>query len=244
MANYLDWSTLTDDPNNSDAKRAVRTYLEEIRQLHLDVDLIDFVLREVRGKRVLDIGIISHSSEYIERSDWRHDRIVKSSSYCLGIDILEELIEELKGRGYNVRCADATSDLFLGERFDVVFIGDVVEHVANPIALIGFAKRHLAPGGKIFISTPNPFSRKFVRKFMKQGVLVTNLDHLGWIIPVNMLELARRAGARLSAYHLTKRYSPLSREIKRLGWRFQPVEYSFPDYLYELSDDEAGAKVP
>ena len=235
MAKYLDWSTLTDDPNNSAAKRAVKEYLQDIRQVHTDVDLMDFVVREIKGKRVLDIGIAAHSSDYIERSDWRHDMIVKGSSYCLGIDILDNLIGELQARGYNVRCVDATSDLYLGELFDVVFIGDVIEHVVNSAGLINFARRHLEKGGKIFISTPNPFSRKFIRKFMKQGVIVTNLDHLCWIIPVNMMELCRRTGTKLSAYHLTKRYSPLSGLIKKIAWRFRPVDYSFHDYLYEVT---------
>jgi len=232
---YIDWSTLTDDPNNSEAKQATKDYLQEIRHVHTDVDLMDFMIREIEGKRVLDIGIISHSSAYIERSDWRHDTIVKGSSYCLGIDILETLIGELKDKGYNVRCVDATSDLFLGELFDVVFIGDVIEHVANTTGLINFARRHLEKDGKIFISTPNPFSRKFFKKFMKQGLVITNLDHLGWIIPINMLELARRTGTKLAAYHLIKKYPPFSGFIKKIAWRFSPVDYSFPDYLYELS---------
>jgi 2-polyprenyl-3-methyl-5-hydroxy-6-metoxy-1,4-benzoquinol methylase len=235
MTKYIDWSTQTDDPNNSAAKQAVREYLRDIRQVHTDVDLMDFVVREVKGKRVLDIGIAAHSIDYIERSDWRHDMIVKASSHCLGIDILEKLIDDLKVKGYNVRCVDATSDHFLGELFDVVFIGDVIEHVVNTTGLIDFAQRHLEKDGKIYISTPNPFSRKFFKNFMKQGLVVSNLDHLGWIIPVNMLELSRRAGVKLSAYHLVKKYSPLSGLIKKIAWSFRPADYSFHDYLYEIT---------
>jgi hypothetical protein len=50
------------------------------------------------------------------------------------------------------------------------------------------------------------------------------------------MELGRRAGIALAAYHLVKRISPLALTVKRLiGWRLEPVEFSFPDYLYEFA---------
>jgi hypothetical protein len=37
--------------------------------------------------------------------------------------------------------------------------------------------------------------------------MVTNLDHVAWISPTMALELGRRAGVRLEAYHLAKPYA-------------------------------------
>jgi hypothetical protein len=49
------------------------------------------------------------------------------------------------------------------------------------------------------------------------------------------MELARRAGIALAAYHLIKPISGISLAIKRaVGWRLEPAEFSFPDYLYEF----------
>jgi 2-polyprenyl-3-methyl-5-hydroxy-6-metoxy-1,4-benzoquinol methylase len=145
---------------------------------------------------------------YFDLPDWRHARIHRAASYCVGIDILEPLVKELGKRGFNVRCVDATSEADMGERFDVVFIGDVVEHVDNAVLLLKFAARHLAPGGRLYVTTPNPFSRKFFRQFKREGVMVVNLDHIAWITPTLAMELARRAGIALAAYHLVKRFSP------------------------------------
>lgn len=231
----IDWTAASDDPNNPAAKERTRRHLRAIRQVHPDADLMDYVLDRMRGRRVLDIGVISHASHYIDQPGWRHAKVRDAASYCLGIDILEPLVNELNARGYNIRCVDATSSADLGERFDVVFIGDVVEHVDNPVGLLAFASRHLAPGGRILVTTPNPFSRKFFRRFRREGVVVVNLDHLGWITPTMAMEIGRRAGLNLDAYHLVKKIRPLSRLVKRLTWRFEPVEYSFPDYLYEFS---------
>jgi len=50
------------------------------------------------------------------------------------------------------------------------------------------------------------------------------------------MEMARRTGLDLKAYHLIKPMSPLKRRLKELlTWRFEPAELTFPDYLYELT---------
>ncbi len=231
----LDWTTVSDDPNNPEAKAAVRAWLKAAQRVHTGNDLLGHVESLVRGKRVLDIGVVSHSARYFDLPNWRHGRIHKAASYCVGIDILEPLVNDLNGRGFNVRCVDATSEVDMGERFDVIFIGDVVEHVDNAVLLLKFAARHLAPGASLYVTTPNPFSRKFFRQFKRDGVMVVNLDHIAWITPTLAMELARRAGIALAAYHLVKRFSPVALMVKRLiGWRLEPVEFSFPDYLYEF----------
>jgi SAM-dependent methyltransferase len=234
--NMPDWTSFSDDPNNPTAKAAVRAWLPTARRIHSDIDLLGFIDQLVRGQRVLDIGVVSHSARYFDRADWRHGRIAEAASYCLGLDILAPLVEELNARGFNVRCVDATSDVDLGERFDVAFIGDVLEHVNNPVDLLAFAGRHLAPGGRLYATTPNPFSRKFYRQFRRNnGALAVNLDHVCWITPTLAMEIARRAGLTLTAYHLAKQFSPLGRMLKSLIWRIEPPEYSFPDYLYEFA---------
>ncbi|MBL8480432.1 MAG: methyltransferase domain-containing protein, partial [Sterolibacteriaceae bacterium] len=165
MTTPLDWTTVSDDPNNREAKAAVRTWLKTAQTVHTGNDLLGHIEGLVRGKRVLDIGVVSHSARYFDLPDWRHGRIHRAAAYCVGIDILEPLVADLNTRGFNVRCVDATSEADLGERFDLVFIGDVVEHVDNAVLLLKFAARHLAPGGRLFVTTPNPFSRKFFRQF-------------------------------------------------------------------------------
>lgn len=233
----MDWTKLTDDPNDRKARNLVLAELLAKRRICADRDMMDYVLERIQGKRVLDIGIISHAERYITQGNWRHEAVRNAAGYCLGIDILADLVEKLKASGYNVRVADATSEEYLGELFEVVFIGDVVEHVDNPVNLLKFAKRHLAPGGAILVSTPNPFSRKFYRRFRREGTCVVNLDHMAWITPTMAMEIARRAGLELRHYHLIKKTPSglLSQALKRLAWKATPVEFSFPDFLYEFS---------
>jgi 2-polyprenyl-3-methyl-5-hydroxy-6-metoxy-1,4-benzoquinol methylase len=233
----LDWTRLTRDPNDGTARRAVLRELLSRREIHDDRDLIDVVLERIAGKRVLDVGVVSHTMDYVSREGWRHALLAQRASYCLGIDILAAEVERLRADGYNVRVADATSDEDLGERFDVVFIGDVIEHVDNPVRLLAFGRRHLAPQGVLLAATPNPFSRKFFRRFAREGTMVTNLDHVAWITPSMALELGRRAGLELRRYCLAKRLppNPVVRMARRAGRLFRPAEMAYPDYLYEFA---------
>jgi len=230
----IDWTRLTDDPNNPAAKAAVRDYLLSVRCVHTDLDLLEFIESLVAGKSVLDIGVVQHSARYFDQPGWRHGRIARRARRCLGVDIIEPLVKELNARGYEVVCADATSDQDLGERFDVVFIGDVLEHVNDPTRLLRFGARHLSSGGRVYATTPNPFSRKFYRRFRREGTVMVNLDHVCWITPTQALEIGRRAGIPLSAYHLVKRYTKNALALRRFAWRFAPLEWSFPDFLYEF----------
>jgi 2-polyprenyl-3-methyl-5-hydroxy-6-metoxy-1,4-benzoquinol methylase len=235
MSESTDWTRISDDPNNAQAKAAVRDYLLRVRQVHTDIDLLGFIESLVTGKSVLDIGVAEHSVRYVERPSWRHGRIAARATRCLGVDVLKDLVDELKARGFNVVCVDATSDADLGERFEVAFIGDVLEHVNDATRLLQFAARHLLPGGRVYASTPNPFSRKFYKRFRRDGTAIANLDHVAWITPTQAMEIARRAGRRLAAYHLVKRYSALQLAVHRISWRFTPLEWSFPDFVYEFA---------
>lgn len=233
MPGAPDWTAVSDDPNNPAAKDAVRNWLASVRQLHLEQDTLEFIEGRVAGKRVLDIGVAAHAARYVAQEGWRHGRIRRAAAHCLGVDIVAPLIEELRQRGFNVRCVDATSEADLGERFEMVFAGDVIEHVDNAVALLRFAARHLAEDGRLYVTTPNPFCRKFFRQFRREGVMVTNLDHVSWISPTMALELGRRAGMRLNGYHLAKPYRAWNRVLHRFLWRFTPAEYAFAEFIYE-----------
>ncbi len=198
----VNWRTVSRDPNDRGVRRLL---LEQLRAAHRGpVDKLELFQEFVRGHRTLDIGVVAHEIERTSAENWKHELIRTSASYTLGIDILEDAVEALRERGYNVRVADATSELDLGERFERVVIGDVIEHVDNPVALLRFASRHLAPEGRILVSTPNPFFLRTILENVRAGTFVANAEHVCWITPSMALELAARAGLRLDGYWQTR----------------------------------------
>jgi SAM-dependent methyltransferase len=146
--------------------------------------------------------------------------------------------------GFDFRHVDATSEVDLGERFDRIFIGDVIEHVNDPVALLNFAKRHLKRDGRILITTPNPFAPRFRlhRAQRHTRYVMANLEHTRWISISNMHELAWRAGLEMKALRwplLRKPKSGLARStamaFRKLQLAFAPLEEVFAEYAFELA---------
>ena len=88
----------------------------------------------------------------------------------------------------------------IGEKFDIVNIGDVIEHVNDPVKLILFAKRHLKENGKIIVSTPNPYFYKHIYRCVRETTFIANFEHTFWITPSMALEISRRSGVSFSGY--------------------------------------------
>ena len=72
-----------------------------------------------------------------------------------GIDVSPEAVEAARSRGRQVLLVDGDEPLpFDEESFDGVVLKDVLEHVANPVALVREVRRVLRPGGRVFASSP------------------------------------------------------------------------------------------
>lgn len=221
----MDWTKISSDPNNREAMQAVHNHLLSIRVVRDAYVYIDWLADKVNNKTCLDIGAVEHDLSYVEKDTWKHKRLLQSASKVVGIDIIEEYVRVLNERGYDVRLCDATGDEFIGEKFDVVVIGDVLEHVTNPAGLIRFALRHLNENGEIIVKTPNPHYKSCIKSFIKKRYYI-NLDHVAWYSPNHVLELSRRIGCVLKSY--TVDYT----EIKPWYRRYVNPEFFSQDYVF------------
>jgi SAM-dependent methyltransferase len=73
----------------------------------------------------------------------------------LGIDVDKPSLDFLSETyGLSTRYLDAEKDQFPDKDFDLIFIGEVLEHVEEPFRLLKKAKASLRSGGDVLISTP------------------------------------------------------------------------------------------
>ena len=194
------WQSISANPNSPAVRAYIKQRLLSCRGSRIN-DEVKFLLDFARDRSVLDIGVVAHTIERTEDPEWKHNAIRSVARSLVGADIAEDGVKSLQARGYDVRLVDATSEADMGERFERVVLGDVIEHVNDPVALLRFAARHLAEGGKILCTTPNPFFIGNLTKGFRDDTFIANAEHVFWITPSMALELGERAQIRLDQYY-------------------------------------------
>lgn len=95
------------------------------------------------------------------------------------------------------------------ERFDLIVLGFILEHVDNPVDIMSYYKRFLAPRGKMFVTVPNA------------EVLNRRLGHLAGMLE-DMQQLSdhdRMCGHK--RYYTVK---SLTEEVRRAGYEIERIE--------------------
>ncbi len=100
---------------------------------------------ETKGGRLLDIG--TGLGTFVEEAG-------QAGYDAQGLDLCEPLVKKAQARGLKVQCKPA-EELAGGDKFDVVTMLDIIEHVPQPLQLLTSAHRVLKPGGELVVYTPN-----------------------------------------------------------------------------------------
>jgi len=143
----------------------------------------------VRGRSVLDLGC---GSGY-RRADWMHAQIAAVAGEVVGVEVDAATVAAMRSKGFVVEHADAES-LDLGRTFDVVFAGELIEHLSNFAGFLATAHRHLGANGRLVLTTPNVFSLANIVYRMTPGTVRTNRDHTCWFCADTISTLLRRHG--------------------------------------------------
>ena len=148
----------------------------------------------IKNKDVLDVGCVEHDINRMHKERiWVHDFLREHTKHVTGIDILKEDVKILQKQGYDVYCQSAESFTFK-KKFDVIFAGELIEHLSNPGLFLQQCKKHLKEKGKLIITTPNAFSlKRIVETIIKYNNNPTvNKEHTTWFSPTVLIEICRR----------------------------------------------------
>lgn len=145
------------------------------------------------GRRVLEVGCsVGHVTEHL----------VAAGNTVVGIEIDAEAAELARRFASEVHVADvATTPLreLVEPGFDVVLLGDVLEHLPDPDAALAAAVDLLTPDGRVVISVPH-VAYVDVRLMLLEGTWAYQTDglldrtHLRWFTYAGLGELLGGAG--------------------------------------------------
>lgn len=232
------WSDLDDDPNAPAVVSARRTAVLAARRPPIE-RREPYLIGLVTEKKVLDVGVVEHRLESRQRGRWLHGKMHAAAATCVGVDVLPEAVAKLNEEGFDVRVCDLTSDR-LDETFEVIVIGEVIEHVADPGGLLRNAAAMLEAGGRIVLTTPNPYALHRVWQGVRNKPQ-ESADHVTLFAPTHLYELAQRCGLDLASWRGirvkdldTPRGRALS-AVRKVADRLLSEDTACDSILYELT---------
>lgn len=169
----------------------------------------DYLIQKCQNKTILHVGCTDYPflKESLEKGFLLHEKIVKTARKVIGVDIAEQDVSEMNTLGYDVRIIDAQrlSDYDWEEKFDVILLADVIEHVLNPGLVLQESVKLLKEEGIIIVTVPNSFGIiRFLKSFFRYEQV--HPDHITYFSSGTLETLAARL-------HL---------EIQELAWyRFE-----------------------
>ncbi|MDD5569679.1 MAG: methyltransferase domain-containing protein [Bacteroidales bacterium] len=162
------------------------------------------IVQRCVNKKVLDVGCVGQDKFY-ESDEWLHKAIKKVAKSIDGVDINTECKNVLHNLGYNLLSPEELKEL--KERYQVIVMADVIEHVGNVFDFIKFYLNFLEEDGEIIITTPNPFSIRRATSVLLYKEPGVNPEHKLWLDPSNVLEILSVLNLKLKDFFWLHEYS-------------------------------------
>jgi 2-polyprenyl-3-methyl-5-hydroxy-6-metoxy-1,4-benzoquinol methylase len=108
-------------------------------------DLVDHFIHP--NDIVLDIG-------YSDTASRLHELIKARAKDVYGLDLYTP--QQYKNNDHYIEAS--CENFSIPIQFDTIFAGDLIEHISNPGLFLQCCKKHIKPGGRLILTTPNAFS--------------------------------------------------------------------------------------
>lgn len=108
--------------------------------------ILDFLIQNNTRGKLLDAGCSSGIFLYYAK---------QRGFETYGVELNELTARIAIANGLNVKIGTLEAAQYRDNFFDVIFLGDIIEHVPNPRDLLAECRRILKAGGILVISTPN-----------------------------------------------------------------------------------------
>ena len=126
-----------------------RSIAQRIKQF-LDDRTFAAITRDIKGKNLAALDVGGGSGWLLNDLKRAEPRVNRTT--VVDIDPRAEKIARGNGHDYHLTTFEQFNT---DERFDIILMLNLIEHVTDPAAVLHKAKELLRPGGRIWIKTPN-----------------------------------------------------------------------------------------
>lgn len=151
----------------------------------------DLIQKEIhQNDSVLDVGFWGQG---VSRSDsnWVHALLKKNAHEVWGVDVDFDATAMEPKEHYIRASAESFS---IEKKFDVIFAGDLIEHLSNPGSFLETARVHSADGGVLILTTPNCFNLFNIMEKFSKGEPTVNHDHTCYFNRKTLMQLLEKNG--------------------------------------------------
>jgi SAM-dependent methyltransferase len=173
QANPLTRETLKSYYRNSPRYRATNSSEQEDALRRNQVAFLERV-KPVHGLSVLDVG--ADMGKLL-------DVLAERGCYTAYSEDSEEGCRYMRCHGRHREIRDFKDD----DRFDLIIFSQVFEHIVDPVGYMRFIRRHLLPGGRVFIEIPS-------HSFWDGSEYGFSFEHVNYFSSTTLSLALRRAG--------------------------------------------------
>lgn len=158
----------------------------------------------VKGKNIVHLGCADHLGlieNKMKSGKWLHGILLQNTNHCIGIDINAEAIHYLKEKHQipnlyciNIETAENAESIFGNENWDYLVLGEIIEHVNNPVAFLkNLHDKFKNNTDRIIITAPNVYNLSNAKRIRK-NLEVINTDHRYWFSPYTLTKVIMESG--------------------------------------------------
>lgn len=165
-------------------------------------DPFAYMAQAAAGRAVLNVGAAGGVAGYLPHNKeiWLHHRLAQAAGQLVGIDIDKPAIDYAGKHGVTILNENCET-MSLADRFDLIVLSDVIEHMNAPVDAVVNLMRHLKPQGKLCITTPNPLSLLGLTRLPLGQAPNVYWDHVACYLPEHIQAICDRYGFALKAIY-------------------------------------------
>ena len=172
------------------------------------------IVELARGPRILNLGACgSTRPEGRGRTHFLQAALVDRGHSVLAADVNDAGLAWLDQLGFETVRMDAQAIPAEGEKFDSIVAGELIEHLENAGAFLTGCARRLTLGGRLVLSTPQPFSPVHFLHYLASPT-IANLEHTCYFDRQTLGQLLVRCGFAVEQTRFVNDVRPESGNLK------------------------------